>query len=70
MIANRHRLWRVAIDAVLIALAWYLAFKIRFLDLRIPPFYREYLDVETIAIVVGVKLVVFTLFGFYHRWWR
>ena len=70
MIANRHRIWRLAADAVLIALAWYLAFKIRFLDLRIPPFYREYLSLETIALVVAVKLAVFTLFGFYHRWWR
>ncbi len=70
MIANRHRIWRLAADAVLIALAWYLAFKIRFLDLRIPPFYREYLDAETIALVVGLKLAVFTAFGFYHRWWR
>jgi FlaA1/EpsC-like NDP-sugar epimerase len=70
VIANRHRIWRLAADAVLIALAWYLAFKIRFLDLRIPPFYREYLDAETIALVVGLKLAVFTAFGFYHRWWR
>jgi FlaA1/EpsC-like NDP-sugar epimerase len=70
VIANRHRIWRVAADAVLIALAWYLAFKIRFLDLRIPPFYRDYLSAETIALVVAVKLAVFALFGFYHRWWR
>jgi FlaA1/EpsC-like NDP-sugar epimerase len=70
VIANRHRLWRVAVDALLIALAWYLAFKIRFLDLRIPPFYREYLDAETIALVVGIKLAVFAAFGFYQRWWR
>jgi FlaA1/EpsC-like NDP-sugar epimerase len=70
VIANRHRIWRLAADAVLIALAWYLAFKIRFLDLRIPPFYREYLDAETIALVVGVKLAVFAAFGFYNRWWR
>jgi FlaA1/EpsC-like NDP-sugar epimerase len=70
LIANRHRIWRLAADAVLIALAWFLAFQIRFLDVRIPPFYREYLSLETIALVVAVKLAVFALFGFYHRWWR
>jgi FlaA1/EpsC-like NDP-sugar epimerase len=65
---TRHRLWNLAADAVLIALAWRLTFWLRFEE--IPPFYRHLLDAQVFAIVVGVTLVVFTLFGFYNRWWR
>jgi FlaA1/EpsC-like NDP-sugar epimerase len=67
---NRHRLWQLGADAVLIAAAWYLAFKLRFDQLTVPVFYQDYLSVETILIVVALKLSVFILFGFYNRWWR
>jgi FlaA1/EpsC-like NDP-sugar epimerase len=67
---NRHRVAQLAVDAVLIAAAWYLAFKLRFDQLRIPVFYEDYLSAETIGIVVVLKLCVFALFGFYNRWWR
>src|SRR5207237_78898 len=55
--------------ALLIALAWRLTFWLRF-DQTIPPFYKHLLSWQVFAIVVPVKLVVFTLFGFYNRWWR
>jgi len=67
---NRHRVWQLAADAGLIAAAWYLAFKLRFDQLDVPIFYRDYLSFETIALVVVLKLAVFILFGFYNRWWR
>jgi FlaA1/EpsC-like NDP-sugar epimerase len=67
---NRHRLWQLLADAILIAAAWYLAFKLRFDQLTVPPFYQDYLSVETILLVVALKLTVFILFGFYNRWWR
>jgi FlaA1/EpsC-like NDP-sugar epimerase len=67
---NRHRLWQLAADAALIAAAWYLAFKLRFDQLIVPVFYQDYLSVETILIVIAIKLSVFVLFGFYNRWWR
>jgi FlaA1/EpsC-like NDP-sugar epimerase len=67
---TRHRLWQLAVDAVLIAFAWYAAWKLRFDQLRLPVFYRDYLGAETIALVVGIKLAVFMAFGFYNRWWR
>ncbi|MGH3105028.1 MAG: polysaccharide biosynthesis protein [Gaiellaceae bacterium] len=67
---NRHRVWQLAADAALIAAAWYLAWKLRFDQLKIPVFYRDYLSVETILLVVALKLTVFVLFGFYNRWWR
>jgi FlaA1/EpsC-like NDP-sugar epimerase len=65
---NRHRVWNVVADAALIALAWWLAFWLRF-DHGVPgPYHR--LMVDTIGLVVVIKLTVFMLFGFYNRWWR
>jgi FlaA1/EpsC-like NDP-sugar epimerase len=65
---TRHRAWQLVADACLIALAWYLAFWLRF-DHGIPrPYHRLFVD--TIGIVVPIKLAVFVLFGFYNRWWR
>jgi FlaA1/EpsC-like NDP-sugar epimerase len=65
---NRHRIWQLVADAGLIALAWYLAFELRF-DHGVPPYY-ETLFRRTILIVVAIKLAVFVLSGFYDRWWR
>jgi FlaA1/EpsC-like NDP-sugar epimerase len=65
---NRHRIWQLGADAALVAVAWWLAFELRF-DQGVPPFY-ETLFKRTILIVLGIKLVVFVLFGFYNRWWR
>jgi len=66
---SRHRLTNLAADAVLIALAWRLTFWLRF-DRGVAPFYQHLLSWETFALVIGIKLVVFALFGFYNRWWR
>ena len=66
---SRHRLWQVAADAVLIAAAWWLAFFLRF-DHAVPSFYRDLLSWQVFAIVIGIKLAIFALFGFYNRWWR
>jgi FlaA1/EpsC-like NDP-sugar epimerase len=65
---NRHRIWQVVADGGLVALAWFLAFQLRF-DRGIPPYYETLLE-RTILIVVGIKLLTFVLFGFYNRWWR
>jgi FlaA1/EpsC-like NDP-sugar epimerase len=65
---TRHRLWQVAVDAVLIAAAWYLAFQLRF-DFVVPRYYETMLR-ETIIFVVAIKLAVFVGLGFYQRWWR
>ncbi len=65
---NRHLVWNVLADAVLIALAWWLAFWLRF-DHGVPaPYHR--LMIDTLGIAVVVKLAVFVVFGFYNRWWR
>ena len=66
---SRHRILNLLADAVLIAAAWWLTFWIRF-DQTIPPFYKHLLSWQTFAIVLGIKLSIFVLFGFYNRWWR
>ncbi len=63
-----HRLLQVGTDAALIAVAWYLAYRLRF-DPRIPPYY-ETLMWRGLPIVLAVQLPTFALFGFYNRWWR
>jgi FlaA1/EpsC-like NDP-sugar epimerase len=65
---NRHRLWQLLADAALIALAWWLAFWLRFDQGVRPPYHRLFVD--TVLIVVAIKLLVFVFFGFYNRWWR
>jgi len=65
---NRHRIWQLVADGALVAAAWWLAFELRF-DHGVPPYY-DTLFKRTLLIVVGIKLLVFILFGFYDRWWR
>jgi FlaA1/EpsC-like NDP-sugar epimerase len=65
---RRHRLWQIAVDAALIAGAWYLAFVLRF-DKGLPPLYDDYWR-RTILVVVGVKLGILLLSGWYVKWWR
>jgi FlaA1/EpsC-like NDP-sugar epimerase len=66
---NRHRVWQLVCDAVLIAAAWRLTFYLRF-DKATPVYYRHLLDLDVILLVVVIKLATFVVFGFYNRWWR
>ena len=65
---TRHSIWQVAVDAGLVALAWWLAWNLRF-ESR-PVYYDRYLDWGIVLLVVGIKLPVFAFSGFYNRWWR
>ncbi|HET8527683.1 MAG TPA: nucleoside-diphosphate sugar epimerase/dehydratase [Gaiellaceae bacterium] len=56
------------IDAGIVALAWFLAFELRF-DRGLPIYYDTLLR-RTILPVVAIKVAVFLLFGFHRRWWR
>jgi FlaA1/EpsC-like NDP-sugar epimerase len=67
---NRHRLWQVAVDAGLIALAWVASWYVRFEGDSRPVYYDRYLEWDVVVLVVGVMLPVFVAFGFYNRWWR
>jgi FlaA1/EpsC-like NDP-sugar epimerase len=66
---TRHSVWQVAVDAVLVACAWWLAWNLRF-DAGRPIYYDRYLEWSVVLLVVAVKLPVFALSGFYNRWWR
>ena len=66
---NRHRLPQLVADAGIVALAWFLAFQLRF-DPSIPVYYDRYFDLAVFALLVAIKLAIFALFGFYNRWWR
>jgi FlaA1/EpsC-like NDP-sugar epimerase len=65
---SRHRFWQVLVDGVLIAAAWWLAFRLRF-DPEVPPYYQTLFE-RSLGMVIGVQLLVFVAFGFYNRWWR
>jgi FlaA1/EpsC-like NDP-sugar epimerase len=65
---TRHSIWQVAVDAALVAAAWWLAWNLRF-ESR-PVYYDRYLDRDIVLLVVAIKLPVFALSGFYNRWWR
>ncbi len=67
---NRHRLWQVAVDAALIALAWVASWYVRFEGNSRPRYYDRYLEWDVVFLVVGITLPVFVAFGFYNRWWR
>jgi FlaA1/EpsC-like NDP-sugar epimerase len=63
-----RRLLQLAVDGGLIALAYYLAFALRF-DNGVPHRYRDLLGGTILLVVVG-KLLIFAAFGLYHKLWR
>ncbi len=65
---HRHSIPQLAIDGVLVALAYYLAYRLRF-DRGLPERYDDLLK-ATIWWTVAMSLVVFAFFRLYQRWWR
>ncbi len=65
---NRHRIWQIAADALLIVVAWRLTFFLVFNT--VPSYYRNFLTWQVFAVIVAINLSVFIVFGFYNRWWR
>ena len=65
---HRHAIPQLAIDAVLVAAAYYLAFRLRF-DKHIPVYYHDLFD-ATVGWAVAMAVVVFATFRLYQRWWR
>jgi FlaA1/EpsC-like NDP-sugar epimerase len=64
---HRHSLAQLVVDGLLVALAYFLAFRLRFDD-AVPVRYKDLLD-ATIPWVVPVELVVLAAFGVYQRLW-
>jgi FlaA1/EpsC-like NDP-sugar epimerase len=65
---HRHSLPQLGIDAALVALAYLLAFRLRF-DGGIPSDFADLLA-ATIPYVVAASLLIFTMFGLYEKFWR
>jgi FlaA1/EpsC-like NDP-sugar epimerase len=67
----RGRVMQVAADAALVALAYFLAFQLRFLDDPHGwPHRYEVLFTQTVGFVIVGKLAIFAAFGLYQKWWR
>ena len=68
---RRYQLLQMAGDLVLVSLAFFLAFQLRFLDDNgtIPSRYMELFVVSVGFVAVG-KVLIFHLFGLYQKWWR
>ncbi len=67
----RHRMLQIAADALLAALAFFLAFQLRFFDERhgMPPHYSRMLW-QSIAFVGIGDAIVFSFLGLHQKWWR
>src|ERR1700743_103017 len=67
----RNRVGQILADAALVALAYFLAFQLRFLDDPHGwPHRYEVLFAQTVGLVILGKLVVFAAFGLYQKGWR
>jgi FlaA1/EpsC-like NDP-sugar epimerase len=65
---HRHALPQLVADGVLVALAYFLAYRLRFDHVSLPPRYERLFDV-TIGWVVPLSVVVLAGFGAYQRMW-
>src|ERR1700753_4274009 len=67
----RNRLGQILADAALVALAYFLAFQLRFLDDPHGwPHRYEILFARSLGLCIAGKLVIFALSGLYQKWWR
>ncbi|MDX6653715.1 MAG: hypothetical protein QOH18_416 [Solirubrobacterales bacterium] len=67
----RNRLGQILADAALVALAYFLAFQLRFLDDPHGwPHRYEILFAQSVGFVIAGKLTVFAIAGLYQKWWR
>src|SRR5215218_8143511 len=67
---HRHSAPQVALDAGLVALAYFLAYRLRFDGARgVPQLYHD-LFVRTLGFVVIGNVAMFALFGMYRHWMR
>ncbi|HEX5780971.1 MAG TPA: nucleoside-diphosphate sugar epimerase/dehydratase [Solirubrobacteraceae bacterium] len=65
---HRHALPQVALDAGLVALAYYLAYRLRF-DAGVPERYDD-LFARTLTFAICGSVAIFALFGLYRHWMR
>ena len=65
---HRHALPQILVDAGLVALAYFLAYRLRF-DGAVPPRYQQLFE-HTFAFAVCGSIFVFAGFGMYRHWVR
>src|SRR3954452_17102885 len=65
---HRHSLPQLVIDGALVALAYVLAFQLRF-DRGLTPSYQKLFE-RMLPWAIGLSLVVFVAFRLYGKWWR
>src|SRR3954447_1100333 len=65
---HRHALPQIAVDAGLVALAYFLAYRLRF-DGSVPDDYQQLFE-RTLSFVVIGNIAIFTAFGLYRHWMR
>jgi FlaA1/EpsC-like NDP-sugar epimerase len=65
---HRHALPQLAMDAGLVALAYYMAYRLRF-DGGVPPVYHD-LFLRTLAFAIIGSLACFAIAGMYRHWMR
>src|SRR6059058_1714793 len=65
---HRHSLPQLSMDGALVALAYYLAFQLRF-DRGLKGSYERLFE-RTIAWAIGLSLVVYVFHRMYGKWWR
>ena len=67
---HRHSLPQLAVDGVLVALAYWLAYQLRFDGpAGVPQRYEDLFEATFLPVIVG-SLVIFVGFGLYGKWWR
>ncbi|MGH2901231.1 MAG: polysaccharide biosynthesis protein, partial [Solirubrobacteraceae bacterium] len=67
---HRHSLPQIAVDGALVALAYWLAYRLRFdAPTGVPRRYEDLFDATIVPVVAG-SLIVFAAFGLYAKWWR
>jgi len=67
---HRHSLPQLAVDGVLVALAYWLAYQLRFDGERgVPARYEDLFAATLLPVVVG-SLIAFVVIGLYAKWWR
>jgi FlaA1/EpsC-like NDP-sugar epimerase len=67
---RRHSLPQVVIDGALVALAYWLAYRLRFDgETGVPTRYDDLFNATIAPVIIG-SLLVFIAFGLYAKWWR
>ena len=67
---HRHSLPQVAVDGALVALAYWLAYRLRFDGpTGVPGRYEELFGDTFVPVVLG-SVVIFAIFGLHGKWWR